>query len=285
VRAIARASLLFVIPLTLFATAAFSQDSGQGAVVVRDTDRDGPAPIYAHEQGDAIEAEAMRGDFVAGYTNLGLIAHSYAFQSSNGRVHVVYFANKKRSGFVKMAWMDPADLRPFDYDCSCGLQAFHGLKTEFCSPFAPTGILRFKWNACFEKSRDAQLVDQQSGNAPPRAAESPASANSQAAASDSGGTDKPLSADAIAALTASPEEGRAGAHKSSAGHGSKQKDLTNADVISLVKAGLGDKVIIDKIHASSGQNFDTSTDALIHLKKSGVSSAIIDAIVKREASN
>jgi hypothetical protein len=275
-----------VIPLTLFASAAFSQDSGQGAVVVRDTDRDGPAPIYAHEQGDAIEAEAMRGDFVAGYTNLGLIAHSYAFQSSNGRVHVVYFANKKRSGFVKMAWMDPADLRPFDYDCSCGLQAFHGLKTEFCSPFAPTGILRFKWNACFEKSRDAQLVDQQSGNAPPRAgAESPASANSQAAASDSGGTDKPLSADAIAALTAGPEEGRAGAHKSSAGHGSKQKDLTNADVISLVKAGLGDKVIIDKIHASSGQNFDTSTDALIHLKKSGVSSAIIDAIVKREASN
>jgi hypothetical protein len=271
--------------LTLSASAAFSQDPGQGAVVVRDTDRDGPAPIYAHEQGDAIEAEAMRGDFVAGYTNLGLIAHSYAFQSSNGRVHVVYFANKKRSGFVKMAWMDPADLRPFDYDCSCGLQSFHGLKTEFCSPFAPTGILRFKWNSCFENARDAQLADLQSGSAPHRAApESPGTANTQASASDSG-SDKPLSVDAIAALTAGPDEGKAGSHKSGGGHASKQKDLTNADVVSLVKAGLGDKVILDKIHASSGQNFDTSTDALIHLKKSGVSSAIIDAIVKREAAN
>jgi hypothetical protein len=282
VRAIARASLLFAIPLTLFASAAFSQDSGQGAVVVRDTDRDGPAPIYAHEQGDAIEAEAMRGDFVAGYTNLGLIAHSYAFQSSNGRVHVVYFANKKRSGFVKMAWMDPADLRPFDYDCSCGLAAFHGLKTEFCSPFAPTGILRFKWNSCFENACNAQVADLQSGSASHRAA--PTAADTQPSPSDSG-SDKALSADAIAALTASPDERRAAGHKSSTGHASKQKDLTNADVISLVKAGLGDKVILDKIHASPGQNFDTSTDALIHLKKSGVSSVIIDAIVKREAAN
>jgi hypothetical protein len=284
VRAIARAFLLFAITLTLFTSAAVAQDSGQGAVVVRDTDRDGPAPIYAHEQGDAIEAEAVRGDFVAGYTNLGLIAHSYAFQSSNGRVHVVYFANKKRSGFVKMAWMDPADLRPFDYDCSCGLAAFHGLKTEFCSPFAPTGILRFKWNSCFETARDAQLADLQSGSAPHGAPESPAAANTQPSPSDSG-SDKALSADAIAALTAGPDEGRTAGHKSSAGHASKQKDLTNADVVSLVKAGLGDKVILDKIHASSGQNFDTSTDALIHLKKSGVSSAIIDAIVKREAAN
>lgn len=280
---IARASLLSVITLTLFASAAFSQDAGQGAVVVRDTDRDGPAPIYAHEQGDAIEAEAMRGDFVAGYTNLGLIAHSYAFQSSNGRVHIVYFANKKRSGFVKMAWMDPADLRPFDYDCSCGLAAFHGLRTEYCSPFAPTGILRFKWNACFEKGSDAQLADLQPGGAPHAAASpSPAAANTQA---DSG-ADKPLSADAIAALTGGPSnEGSAASHKSSSGHASKQKNLSNADVVSLVKAGLGDKVIIDKIHSSTGERFDTSADALIHLKKAGVSSAVIDAIVKREAAN
>jgi hypothetical protein len=268
-----------------FASVAFGQDSGQGAVVVRDTDRDGPAPIYAHEQGDAIEAEAVRGDFVAGYTNLGLIAHSYAFQSSNGRVHVVYFANKKQSGFVKTAWMDPADLRPFDYDCSCGLAAFHGLKTEFCSPFAPTGILRFRWNACFEKSREAQIAGLPAGGVSHATASQSAPPPSSHAAESDTGADKPLSADAIAALTGGPSNEEPATHKSSGGHASKQKNLSNADVVSLVKAGLGDKVIIDKIHASSGEKFDTSADALIHLKKSGVSSAIIDAIVKREAAN
>jgi len=283
VKTTARAFLLVTVTFA-FAFAASAQDPGQGAVVVRDTDRDGPAPIYAHEQGDAIEADAARGDFVAGYTNLGLIAHSYAFQSSNGRVHVVYFANKKRSGFIKMAWMDPADLRPFDYDCSCGLEAFHGLKTEFCSPFAPTGILRFKWNACFEQARETQLADLQSAAAP-RAAASQPSTPSGGETADSG-ADKPLSADAIAALTGGPaEEKSASRHKSNGSRPSKQKDLTNADVVSLVKAGLGDKVIIDKIHGSSGEKFDTSADALIHLKKAGVSSAVIDAIVKREAAN
>lgn len=284
-RPTARAFLLVVISLTSFAAAAFAQDAGQGAVVVRDTDRDGPAPIYAHEQGDAIEAEAVRGDFVAGYTNLGLIARSYAFQSSNGRVHVVYFANKKRSGFVKMAWMDPVDLRPFDYDCRCGLQAFHGLKTEFCSPFAPTGILRFKWNSCYEKARDAQIADLQSGAAPHAAGSQTSASANNAAPADSGG-DAPLSPDVIATLTGGPTEQKSAAgHKSSSSHTSKQKDLTNADVVSLVKAGLGDRVIIDKIRGSSGEKFDTSADALIHLKKAGVSSAVIDAIVKREAAN
>src|ERR1700760_2733896 len=102
---------LVSIVLALIATPILAQEPGQGAVVIRDTEHDGPAPIYAHEQGDAIEAQASRGEPVAGYNNLGIIAHSYAFQQSNGRVHVVYFANDKRSGFLKMAWMDPADLR------------------------------------------------------------------------------------------------------------------------------------------------------------------------------
>lgn len=276
-KAATRSALLVFIVLS-FSSAALAQDPGQGAIVVRNTDHDGPAPIYAHEQGDAIEAEASQGDFVAGFTNLGLIAHTYAFQSSNGRVHVVYFANKKRSGFLKMAWMDPADLKPFDYDCSCGLQAFHGINSEACSPFAPTGLLRFKWNACFERARDAQLAELQSGG-------SAQSAQSAAANEPASGNDKALSADAIAALTAGPAETEPAAKPKSHSHAGKQKDLTDADVISLVKAGLGDKVIIDKIRNSSAEKLDTSTDALIKLKKAGVSSAVIDAMVKRETSN
>lgn len=276
-KATTRTSVLVFIIMALLSSAALAQDPGQGAIVVRDTERNGPAPIYAHEQGDAIEAEASQGDFVAGFTNLGLIAHTYAFQSSNGRVHVVYFANKKRSGFLKMAWMDPADLRPFDYDCTCGLEAFHGIKTEACSPFAPTGLLRFKWNSCFEKARDAQLAELQSGggstqSAPGAGANGPASGN-----------DKALSADAIAALTAGPAETEPVAKPKGHAHAGKQKDLTDADVISLVKAGLGDKVIIDKIRNSSAEKLDTSTEALIKLKKAGVSSAVIDAMVKRES--
>jgi cobalamin biosynthesis Co2+ chelatase CbiK len=44
---------------------------------------------------------------------------------------------------------------------------------------------------------------------------------------------------------------------------------------------MGDKVIIDKINSSPGDKLDTSTDALIRLKKAGVSKAVIDAMIKR----
>ena len=54
--------------------------------------------------------------------------------------------------------------------------------------------------------------------------------------------------------------------------------LKNQDVISLAKAGLDDGIIIAKI-ASSTCQFDTSTAALIKLKQSGVSAAVIKAMV------
>ena len=54
--------------------------------------------------------------------------------------------------------------------------------------------------------------------------------------------------------------------------------LQNQDVIKMVKAGLDDTLIIAKIGSSKCQ-FDTSTDALIQLKQSGVSAAVLKAIV------
>ena len=54
--------------------------------------------------------------------------------------------------------------------------------------------------------------------------------------------------------------------------------LKNQDVISLVKAGLDDSIIITKI-GSSRCLFDTSTDALIRLKQSGVSAAVLKAMM------
>ena len=49
----------------------------------------------------------------------------------------------------------------------------------------------------------------------------------------------------------------------------------------MVKAGLDDTLIIAKIAkiSSSKCQFDTSTDALIQLKQSGVSAAVLKAIV------
>lgn len=54
--------------------------------------------------------------------------------------------------------------------------------------------------------------------------------------------------------------------------------IQNEDVIKMAKAGFDDAIIITKI-ASSKCQFDTSTDALIHLKQAGVSVAVIKAML------
>jgi hypothetical protein len=54
--------------------------------------------------------------------------------------------------------------------------------------------------------------------------------------------------------------------------------LQNDDVIKMVRAGFDDAIILAKISGSRCQ-FDTSTDGLIRLKQSGVSAAVIKAIV------
>jgi hypothetical protein len=54
--------------------------------------------------------------------------------------------------------------------------------------------------------------------------------------------------------------------------------LQNQDVIKMAQAGFDDATIIAKISSSECQ-FDTSTDGLIHLKQSGVSTAVIRVIV------
>lgn len=66
---------------------------------------------------------------------------------------------------------------------------------------------------------------------------------------------------------------------------SKSETLTNQSVISLVKAGLEKSIIITTIKNAKG-NFDTTTNGIINLKKQGVPSEIISAIVnKKEEAN
>ncbi len=110
-----------------------------------------------------------------------------------------------------------------------------------------------------------------------------AEAGAQASApADGDDADKPLSAEAIAKLTAGSSDDRSGDKEAGSAHNkNQQKALTNDDIIKLVKAELGDQVVIDKIKSSPGDKLDTSTDALIRLKKAGVSKAVIDAIITR----
>jgi hypothetical protein len=57
-----------------------------------------------------------------------------------------------------------------------------------------------------------------------------------------------------------------------------QEVLTNDGVIKMVKAGLAESVIIQKIRTSQ-KKFDTSTDGLIKLKGAGVPDKVIEAMV------
>jgi hypothetical protein len=54
--------------------------------------------------------------------------------------------------------------------------------------------------------------------------------------------------------------------------------LRNQDIIDLAKAGIDDATILAKIAASKCQ-FDTSTGALIELKKAGASATVIKAVI------
>jgi hypothetical protein len=57
--------------------------------------------------------------------------------------------------------------------------------------------------------------------------------------------------------------------------------LKNTDVIALARAGLGDDVVIAKIKQASTEEMDVSTDALIALRKGGLTKNVISAMVVR----
>lgn len=58
------------------------------------------------------------------------------------------------------------------------------------------------------------------------------------------------------------------------------KPLSNADVVDMAKAGLGDAIVIEKIN-SSICNFDVSAKALIELKKAEISDEVIKLVISR----
>jgi hypothetical protein len=57
--------------------------------------------------------------------------------------------------------------------------------------------------------------------------------------------------------------------------------LTNADIVKLTKADLGNDLIIAKIQQVEKVDFKLETDDIIQLKKAGVEQAVISAMLKR----
>ena len=71
-------------------------------------------------------------------------------------------------------------------------------------------------------------------------------------------------------------------HQSNTGNRTADPDapaITNADVIEMVKAGIGDAVIIDMVQRAKSHSLDATPKALIELKQSGVSDGVLAAIV------
>ncbi len=58
--------------------------------------------------------------------------------------------------------------------------------------------------------------------------------------------------------------------------------LTNDTIVTMVKAGLGEELIVSKIKISQNQ-FDLSTSSILRMKTEGVSEKIITAIIEASA--
>lgn len=222
-----------------------AQGKGDGGIVLRDA-----APVYRGSTGDKVEATLNRGDAVAGITTEGIFGDKFQFEEEDGRIHVLYFrSHDKEGGPFFTAWVNPADLARFTYDCGCDRES-----KPNCRPTS-SRWMKFRWNTCFLEARDAKLAQ-----LTPTWGQEPAGTAAAAGAS------------------APPPQ--------SASQGSQvpaERPLTNADVIALVKLELGDDLVISKIQQAPVEALDVSTDALIKLKGEGVSKAVLDAMIKRAA--
>ncbi len=228
----------FLLSIGALASAlpASGQGKGEGAIVLRDN-----APVYRGSTGDKTEATLQRGDFVAGVTTAGLAGKHYEFEEDDGRVHVAYFRPPKTEGTLWTAWMDPADLATFLYDCGCDRKS----KGE-CRPYNAE-FMTWKWNACFKEARNNKLAEL-------RAKWEGHPAGSQQSQPQGAGE---------------------------ASQRPTERPLTNDDLLALIKLDLGDDTVIAKIRQAPEEALDVSTESLVSLKKAGVNKAVIDAMIKR----
>lgn len=203
------------------------QRKGEGALVIRDE-----APGYASKTGMDVKRTFRRGDAVAGF-HKEFLATTYEFFEEEGRVRVLF--PKPGSALMADAWMDPADLATFVYDC-CDAE---------CIPVKGS-LKRAEWNPCFKEG-----ISRAGASLPP--------AGSEKVARDR-------------------EQGEPPPPKTA---GPREKPLTNEDVVAMVKADLGDELVVAKIRQAPREALDVSPGALVALKKQGVPKPVLDAMLRR----
>lgn len=230
---------------------AVAQGRGQGAIVINED-----APIYVSSTGDKIEAKAPRGYAVAGITTIGGGIASYMAEVDDGRAHILYLKKNqfkqtvqdlKALGDNEKKLRFRAFMNPDDlayFTYECGC----GAKKDPCEPIQLAGWMAERWNACFVEARDKKLAELKAQWEKGDGAAKPASASDGASAPHSG-----------------------------------EKALTNDDVVSLLKVGLDDALIVTKVRQAKAVAFDLSTDGIVALKKAGASNAVVDAMMKRAA--
>lgn len=221
--------------LCVAATPAIAGGKGDGGCIITPK-----APIYNASTGEKVLGNADVGDSIVGITTRGIMPPEFIFEEENGRVHIAYFLGKDESGQYRTAWMNPADIAKFSYECGCGSSK---KAREECTPYS--GIFSLVYNTCYKEARDKKRAE----------------------------------------ILKRGEAVAAPVSESSATTKRAEKALLNEDILSLVKVGLEDKLIIAKIQAAKSTDFDLSTNGLVALKTAKVSNAVIDAMMKRGTKN
>jgi len=242
-----RSPVLLVLAMALidFGVSGISlaQGRAQGAIVIKDD-----APIYSSDEGPKIIAKATRGYAVGGITVIMGMVKSYVPETENGRAHILYLGTSRGpTGAVKGSTEKNA-LRKRAWMSTDDLAFFTyecgcGEEKEPCAPVETAGWISERWNQCFVEARDQKLAELR-------------------AEWEKGG--QPLKAPVAAGDS-----------------GAGEKALTNDDIVSLSKAGLGDEVIVSKIQQAPREALDVSVEALLKLKKNGLSQPVLDAMVKK----
>ncbi len=199
------------------------------------------AVLYDDDHTDERVRELSRGEFVVGCTVEFLGEFTYGRFDEDEGRWRVTWVDPER-GKWDHGWMDPGDLATFTYRC-CKFA---------CTPFEKKG-----WERCFREAAEAKWAELEKKGSPGRASKS----------------EKPEKAE----KTEKTEK----AEKAKSTAPGAERALTNADVVALAGAGLGDEAVIAKIRQAPAESLDVSTEAILDLRRKGVSGAVIQAMVER----
>jgi hypothetical protein len=152
-----RRYLVLATLLLVSGSPAVGAGIGQGGCSIKDG-----APMYYRAKGDKLIGTLNRLDCVAGVTTRGILGNEYLFEKENGRVHVAALNYKGEPGRYFTAWMDPADLSTFTFECGCGST---DQDRASCTPLSGANMTIYSWNPCFIKASELKATELKAGGA------------------------------------------------------------------------------------------------------------------------